>query len=200
MVAVRSDRHRQGRLALTASVVSGVQRDAGKPGRPFPNFWRPACSFAFGIFGIFGFLELGGIPGRAGRQALVVRVLVPLLVQSSDFSAPQRPLLCVPGSRGRVPGLGLPAPRAAPAPESVGPAPRFVGSSGAAAADPSLLVGNRFRPGPTLPESASIAAAVLFSSLLHPLTDATGPGGPVGVSTPSKWIRGSPGNSCCRMH
>ena len=70
---LRSDEHSPGRSSLIASVVFG-RRESG---RPFPNLWRPDCSFAFGIFGIFVFTELGGIPGRAGRPGLAAWVFVP---------------------------------------------------------------------------------------------------------------------------
>lgn len=117
----------------------------------------------------------------------------------SPFSAvvsthhPSVPSSEFPGPAGALEGLGLPASRAVPAPESIRPAPRFVGSSGAAAADPSPRVGNRFRPGQTLPESASIGAALHFPSPLRPPTDAKGPGRPIRVSTPSQRIQVSPG-------
>lgn len=86
-----------------------------EPGRPFPNFWRPACSFAFGIFGIFVFRELDGIPGRAGRPGLAARVLVPLGAGVRLLTHPWCPLCCFPGPRAPAPpGSGTPGPALAP--------------------------------------------------------------------------------------
>lgn len=97
-------------------------------------------------------------PGAGPRDA---RSPCSAVVSTPHPSAPSSEF---PDPAGAWEGLGLPASRAVPAPESIRPAPRFVGSSGAAAADRSPRVGHRFRPGQTLPESASIGG----STLLHP--------------------------------
>lgn len=177
---LRRDDHSLGRSSLTASVVAGRR----EPGKPFPNFWRPACSFAFGIFGIFVLTELGGIPGRAGRPGLAERVLVP-------FGAGVR-LLTHPG----VPCVASLDPRSSRVrdfrPCARPLAQRFVRSSGAFAADPSPRVGNCLGCPQIVSESRPIGAACYLPSSLHPRTLAEGPGGSIGVSAPSKWTRVSP--------
>lgn len=157
------------------------------------NFSHDGSSFAFGIFGIFVFTELGGIPGRAGRPGLAAWVFVPFGAGVRLLTHPGVP--CVASldpelGYSRVRDFG---PCARPlAPESPVPAPRFVRSSGAFAADPSPRVGNCLGCPQTVSESRPIAAAFYLPSFLHPRTLAKGPGGPIGVSAPGKWTQVSP--------
>lgn len=105
---------------------------------------------------------------------------------SSQTPHPERPLLCLPGPRGRVAGSWAPGP----GPGDRRPALRFVGSSGALVADP---VGNSIQGRETSSESGSIATALHFLSPLRLCAIAKGPGGSIGVTTQSKWIHVLPG-------
>lgn len=83
--------------------------DAEKPGRWFPNLKRPACSFAFGIYEIGGFPELGGIQERQGARDWPWGDSFPFRC-SSQSSHPERPLRCLPAPRGCVGGSRAPGP------------------------------------------------------------------------------------------
>lgn len=138
-----------GRPPLTALVVLGVRGRRREAGETVPKLRETCLQFRFRIFGIFGFLDLGGIPRRgAGRQGLAARTLVPF-ARRGRTSAPGRPrFVSLPpaGARASV-WDSRPAPGAGPGDRGPCAAPS------APAAPPSLGVG-------TVPESGPVAAAL----------------------------------------
>lgn len=78
MVTLRSDRHCEGRLALTASLVSGVQRRRREAWETVPKLLETRLQFRFRNFRDLWVFRVGWV---SGLQALVVRMLVPLSVQ-----------------------------------------------------------------------------------------------------------------------
>lgn len=172
-----------GRPPLTALVVLGVRGRRREAGETVPKLRETCLQFRFRIFGIFGFLDLGGIPRRgAGRQGLAARTLVPF-ARRGRTSAPGRPRFASLPPAGACERLGLP-PRAGCRPRGPRSLRGAVGSSGAAEPRGGDCARIRTRR-PGAPPSP----------ISRPGTVAGAPGGPIGVSTPSKWIQVSPGGS-----
>lgn len=186
-----------GRLPLTAFALWGVRRRRREAWETVPKLLETCLQFRFRNFRDLWVSIVGWDSGKGeeGARGWPCGYRSPFGAVVGLLTHPGVPGFASLGSVGSLEGLGLPAPRADPAPETSAPVLQFVGSSCAASADPSPLVGNHFRRGDTLSESGSIAAALHGLLPLHPCTVTEGPGGPIGLLTPSKWIQVSPGRS-----
>lgn len=80
-VAVRSERQGQGRSALTASVVSGVQSRRREAWETVPKLLETRLQFRFRNFRDLWVSRVGWDSGKRGRPALVLGMRVPLAVQ-----------------------------------------------------------------------------------------------------------------------
>lgn len=134
--------------ALDGTGGVGSARTTRGAGETVPKLRETCLQFRFRIFGIFGFLDLGGIPRRAGRQGLAARTPRSVCAPRPDLSPGASPL-CVLAPRGRVRASGTPRPAPGAGPGDRGPC----AAPSAPAAPPSLGVG-------TVPESGPVAAAL----------------------------------------
>lgn len=160
--------------ALDGTGRVGSARTTPGAGETVPKLRETCLQFRFRIFGIFGFLDLGGIPRRgAGRQGLAARTLVPF-ARRGRTSAPGRPRFASLPPAGACERLGLP-PRAGCRPRGPRSLRGAVGSSGAAEprGGDCARIRTRRRGAPPSPIS-------------RPGTVAGAPGGPIGVSTPKQ--------------